>query len=75
MVQQTSSLIGDIVSRLKTKTILLFSRFGHDQKPQLQELWQEFSDAAELFKVLETDYKQIKYFTNSGNFIQSVEEF
>lgn len=75
VVQQTSSLIGDIVGRLKTKTMSLFSHFGHDQIPQVQELWQEFSDAAEPFKGLETDYKQLKYFTNSGNFIQPVEEF
>lgn len=75
MVQQTSSLIGDIVGRLKSKTMLLFSHFGHDQSPQVQELCQEFSDAAEPFKGLETDYKQIRYFTESGNFIQPVEEF
>ena len=75
VVQKTSSLFGDIVGRLKTKTMSLFSHFGHDQSPQVQELWQEFSDAAEPFKGLETDYKQIKYFTNSGNFIQPLEEF
>lgn len=74
MVKHTSSLIGDIVNRLKTKTMSLFSQLDHDQSPQVEELRQEFSDAAEPFKGLETDYKQIKYFTNSGNFIQPVEE-
>lgn len=74
VVEHTSSLIGDIVNRLKTKTMSLFSQLGHDQNPQVQELQQEFSDAAKPFKGLETDYKQIKYFTNSGNFIQPVEE-
>jgi len=62
------------VSRLKTKTMSLFSRFGHDESPQVQELLQEFSDAAEPFKGLETEYKQMQYFTKSGNFIQPVEE-
>lgn len=74
VVKHTSSLIGDIVNRLKTKTMSLFSQLGHDQSPQVEELRQEFSDAAEPFKGLETDYKQIKNFTNSGNFIQPVEE-
>ncbi len=74
VVKQTSSLIGDIVNRLKTKTMSLFSQLGHDQNPQVEALWQDFSDAAEPFKGLETDFKQIKYFTNSGNFIQPVKE-
>ena len=52
----------------------LFSQFGHDQSPPVEELRQEFLDAAEPFKGLETDYKQIKYFTESGNFIQPVEQ-
>ncbi|ROI15540.1 hypothetical protein DPX16_0772 [Anabarilius grahami] len=59
----------------RLKFLRLFREFlGHDQSPQVEELRQEFSDAAEPFKGLETDYKQIKYFTNSGNFIQPVEE-
>jgi len=63
------------MSRLKTKTMSLFCLFGHDQSPQVQELWQKFSDAAEPFKGLENEYEQITFFTKSENFIQPVEEF
>ena len=34
----------------------------------------EFSEAAEPFKGMKTDYNQMQYFAKSGNFIQPVEE-
>lgn len=74
VVQHTSSLINNIVSRLQSKTMSLFRQFGLDQSPEVQELGVEFTEAAEPFKELATDYKQMKYFAKSGNFIQPVEE-
>lgn len=74
VVQHTSSLIGDIVSRLQSKTMSLFRQFGLDQSPEAEELGVEFSESAEPFKGMETDYKQMQYFAKSGNFIQPVEE-
>lgn len=74
VVQHTSSLISDIVSRLQSKTMSLFRQFGLDQNQEVEELGVEFSEAAEPFKGMETDYKQMLYFAKSGNFIQPVEE-
>jgi len=74
VVQHTSSLIGDIVYRLKSNTMSLFNQFGLNQRPEVEELGVEFSEAAEPFKGMETDYTRIQYFAKSGNFIQPVEE-
>jgi len=74
MVKHTSSLIGDIVSNLQSKTMSVFRHFGLDQSPEVEELGLEFLELAEPFKRLDTDYKQMQYFAKSGNFIQPVEE-
>lgn len=39
VVQQTPSYIGDIVSRLQSRTMSLFKYFGLDQSPQVDEPW------------------------------------
>lgn len=74
VVQHTSSLISDIASRLQSKTMSLFHQFGLDQSQEVKELGMEFSEAAEPFKGMETNYNQMWYFAKSGNFIQPVEE-
>lgn len=74
VVQHTSSLISNIVSRLQSKTMSLFRQFGLDQSLEVEDLEVEFTEAAEPFKGLETDYKQMQYFAKSGNFTQPVEE-
>ena len=74
MVQHTSSLIGDIVSKLESKTMSLFRHFGLDQSQEVQDLGAEFSLLAEPFKGLETDYKQKQYFAQSGFLIEPVEQ-
>lgn len=74
MVQHTSSLISNIVSRLQSKTMSLFRQFGLNQSQEVEALEVEFTEAAEPFKGLDTDYKQMQYFAKSGNFIQPVEE-
>jgi len=56
VVQHTSSSTGDTVNRLKSKTTSLFNQFGLDQRPEVEELGVEFSEAAEPFKGMETDY-------------------
>lgn len=52
----------------------LFQTFGHEHTPEVEELKQEFTNAAEPFKGLESDYKQMQYFAKSGTFIQPIEE-
>lgn len=74
MVKHTSSLIGDIVSNIESKTMSVFRSFGLNQSPAVEELGLEFLELAEPFNELDTDYKQMQYFAKSGNFIQPVEE-
>lgn len=74
VVRQTSSLISDIVGRLQSKTMSVFRTFGHEHTPEVEELRQEFTNAAEPFRGLESDYKQMQYFAKSGTFIQPIEE-
>lgn len=74
MVQHTTSLIGDIVSKLESSTMSVFRHFGLDQCQEVQELGTEFSLLAEPFEGLDTDYKQKQYFAQSGNLIEPVEQ-
>lgn len=74
MVQHTTSLIGDIVSKLESSTMSVFRHFGLDQCQEVQELGTEFSLLAEPFEGLDTDYKQKQYFALSGNLIEPVEQ-
>lgn len=46
MVKHTSSLIGDIVSPLESKTLSVFHHFGLDQSPEVEELGLEFLELA-----------------------------
>lgn len=48
-VEQTPSLISDIVDRLQSRTMAVFSRLGHDQSPEVEQLMVEFQDCAEPF--------------------------
>lgn len=74
VVQETSSLIHDIVTDLKNKTKSVFQRLGQEDLPEVKVLREEFNIASEPFKDLKSHVKQIKYFTQSGNFILPVEE-
>lgn len=74
-VEQTSSLISDIVGRLQSRTMAVFSHLGHDQSPEVEQLMVEFQDSAEPFRYLDTEYKQMQYFVKFGGFIEPVEEF
>ncbi|CAM4448958.1 unnamed protein product [Leuciscus chuanchicus] len=47
---------------------------GQDKSIEAQELNHQFQAASEPFKGLETEYRQMKYFMQSGNFIQPIEE-
>ncbi|XP_051947874.1 uncharacterized protein LOC127619140 [Xyrauchen texanus] len=73
-VQETSSLLSDIVSKLQERTMSLLKDLGQDKSGEAQELNRQFEAASEPFKGLETEYRQMKYFMQSGNFIQPVEE-
>lgn len=73
-VEQTSSLISDIVGRLQSRTMAVFSRLGHDQSPEVEQLMVESQDYAEPFRDLDTEYKQMQYFVKFGGFIEPVEE-
>lgn len=68
VVQQTSSLISDIVGSLQRKTLSLFGKLGQKDDPRVQELVHDFEEAACPFKGLQSDYKQMQYFVKSGNF-------
>ncbi|RXN36123.1 hypothetical protein ROHU_003222 [Labeo rohita] len=74
VVQQTSSLISDIVNSLQRKTLSLFGKLGHEDDPRVQELVSDFEAAASPFRGLESDFKQMQYFAKSGNFIHPLEE-
>ena len=52
----------------------LFRQFGLDESQEVKVLGVEFSEAAEPFKGMETDYNLMWYFAKSGNLIQPVEE-
>lgn len=52
----------------------VFRTFGHEHTPEVEELRQEFTNAAEPFRGLESDYKQMQYFAKSGTFIQPIEQ-
>lgn len=70
----TSDLIRDLVDRLQRKTMSLFNKFGHGQHPEVEDHRQDFVDTAQPFRGLETEFKQMQYFAQSGHFIQPVEE-
>lgn len=70
MVKQTSSLITDIVGNLQTKTMALLHRLGHSDHPDVSTLKNHFNRAAEPLMNLNSDYKQIKYFSETGFFIK-----
>lgn len=74
VVSRTTDLISDIVERLQSKTMALLNSLGHADSPEIDSLRQEFLSCATPFKGLETDYKQMEYFSNSGCFIQPLEE-
>ena len=74
VVEQTSSLISDIVGRLQSRTMAVFSSLGHNQSPEVEQLMLEFQDCAEPFRDLDTEYKQMQYFVKLGGFIEPVEE-
>lgn len=74
VVQQTSSLISDIVGSLQSKTLSLFEKLGHKDDSGVQKLACDFEEAKSPFKGLESDFKQMQYFTKSGNFIHPIEE-
>lgn len=73
-VEQTSSLISDIVGRLQSRTLAVFSSLGHNEIPEVDQLMVEFQDCAEPFRDLDTEYKQMQYFVKLGGFIEPVEE-
>ena len=62
------------MERLQTKTMALLGTLGHADSPEVGNLNKEFLSCATPFKGLETDYKQIEYFSNSGCFIRPLEE-
>ncbi|KAF3832110.1 hypothetical protein F7725_025775 [Dissostichus mawsoni] len=67
-------LISDIVGRLQSRTLAVFSSLGHNQIPEVYQLMVEFQDCAEPFRDLDTEYKQMQYFVKLGGFIEPVEE-
>lgn len=73
-VQETSSLLSDIVSKPQDRTMSFLKALGQDKSIEAQELNHQFQAASEPFKGLETKYRQMKYFMQSGNFIQPIEE-
>jgi len=73
-VEETSSLLSDIVSKLQDRTMSFLKALGQDKSIEAQELNHQFQAASEPFKNLETEYQQMKYFMQSGNFIQPIEE-
>ena len=74
VVEQTSSLIADIVGRLQSKTMAVFRSLGHNQSPEVEQLMVEFQDCAGPFRDLDSEYKQMKHFVSLGGFIEPVEE-
>lgn len=74
VVHHTSELIDDIVGTLQAKTMALFAKFGHRQDPEIEALNQEFLMFRQPFKGLESDFKQMQYFSKSGHFIEPIEE-
>lgn len=73
-VEQTSSLLSDIVGGLQSRTMAVFSHLGHDKSPDVQQFMVDFQDCAEPFRDPDTDYKQMQYFVKSGGFIEPVKE-
>ena len=69
VVEHTSSLIRDIVDGLKRRTVSFLREIGHSETPTAQELLEQF-EAAEPFRGFESEYRQIKFFTQSGYFVQ-----
>ncbi|ROI26629.1 hypothetical protein DPX16_21572 [Anabarilius grahami] len=49
-------------------------RLGQEDFPEVKVLREEFNIASEPFKGLESHVKQMAYFTQSGNFIEPIEE-
>nr|XP_054591281.1 uncharacterized protein LOC129155120 isoform X1 [Nothobranchius furzeri]XP_054591300.1 uncharacterized protein LOC129155133 isoform X1 [Nothobranchius furzeri]XP_054591301.1 uncharacterized protein LOC129155133 isoform X1 [Nothobranchius furzeri]XP_054591321.1 uncharacterized protein LOC129155141 isoform X1 [Nothobranchius furzeri]XP_054591322.1 uncharacterized protein LOC129155141 isoform X1 [Nothobranchius furzeri]XP_054591360.1 uncharacterized protein LOC129155163 isoform X1 [Nothobranch len=70
VVENTSGLIRDVVGCLKRKTLSFLREIGHSETPQAEDLMEQFTKAAEPFQGFESEYKQMKYFTQSGFFIQ-----
>lgn len=74
VVQESSSLVSDIVGNLQRKTMLVLQRLGQNETPEVQDLNREFQSASVPFQGLDTEHKQMKYFVESGCFINPVEE-
>ncbi|KAL1255351.1 hypothetical protein QQF64_013412 [Cirrhinus molitorella] len=74
IVQQTSSLVFDIVGALQRQTMSFLQRFGQSETPEGQQLNQQFANAAEPFQGLDTEHKQMKYFVQAGYLVQPVEQ-
>lgn len=70
MVKHTSTLITDIVRSLQTKTMALLDRLGHSDQADVSTLNNHFERAAEPLMNLDSDYKQMKYFSETGFFIK-----
>ena len=66
VVNHTGELINDIVGHLQTKTMALLSALGQAHTPEALSFQEEFSSCSAPFKGLETDYKQMEYFSNSA---------
>lgn len=74
VVNETSSLVFDLVSDLQKKTMSFLQRIGQSETPEGQRLNQCFVNAAVPFQNLETEHKQMKYFAQTGYFVQPVEQ-
>ncbi|XP_051945253.1 uncharacterized protein LOC127617299 isoform X2 [Xyrauchen texanus] len=72
VVQQTSSLVFDIVSALQRQTMSFLERIGQSETPEGQQLNQQFANAAKPFQCLDTEHKQMKYFVQTGYLVQPV---
>lgn len=70
VVENTSHLIKDIVGNLKRKTVSFLREIGQFENQNATELLEQFEAAAEPFGGFESEYKQIKYFSQSGYFLQ-----
>lgn len=74
VVNQTGELISDIVGNLAEKTMTLINKLGGANSPEAISLKNEFETCSRPFKNLETDYKQMEYFSNSSAFVPPIEE-
>lgn len=70
IVKHTSTLITDIVQNLQTKTMALLDRLGHSDQPDVRTLNNHSERAAEPLMNLDSNFKQIKYYSDTGFFIK-----